>query len=131
MPYVGDILELTRRNADFREVIATGPNSQVVVMCLPPGGEIGLETHTQLDQVLVIVDGNGAVLLDGQVSPIGPGTLIQVAAGVSHNVTNTGTSPMRLYTVYAPPAHLPGTVHRTKADADRDEADHPVVGATR
>ena len=130
MPYVGDILELTRRNTFFREVIATGPKSQVVVMCLSPGGEIGLETHTELDQVLVIVEGTGSVILDGKTSAIAPGTLIQVSAGTEHNVTNTGTTPMRLYTVYAPPAHLPGTVHKTKAEADRDEADHPLVGAT-
>lgn len=130
MAYTGDIIELARRNAFFREVVATGPHSQVVVMSIPPGGEIGLETHTELDQVLVIVDGTGSVLLDGKTSAIGPGTLIQVSAGTEHNVTNTGTLDLRLYTVYAPPAHLPGTIHRTKAEADLDEADHPLVGST-
>ena len=130
MPYTGDIIERTKRNAWFREVVATGPHSQVVVMSIPPTGEIGLETHTELDQVLVVVEGGGSVTLDGDVRVIGPGTLIQVPAGTLHNVVNTGASDLRLYTVYAPPAHAPGTIHRTKAEADADEADHPVVGAT-
>jgi mannose-6-phosphate isomerase-like protein (cupin superfamily) len=130
MAYTGDIVALARRNTFFREVVATGPHSQVVVMCIPPAGEIGLETHTELDQVLVIVDGMGSVILDGTTGAIGPGTLIQVSAGTEHNVTNTGTTDLRLYTVYAPPAHLPGTIHRTKAEADLDEADHPLIGAT-
>ena len=130
MPYTGDIIERTKRNAWFREVVATGPHSQVVVMSIPPTGEIGLETHTELDQVLVVVEGGGSVTLDGDVRVIGPGTLIQVPAGTLHNVVNTGASDLRLYTVYAPPAHAPGTIHRTKAEADADEADQPVVGAT-
>ena len=113
-----------------REVVATGPHSQVVVMSIPPAGEIGLETHTELDQVLVVVEGGGAVTLDGDVREIGPGTLIQVPAGTLHNVVNTGGTALRLYTVYAPPAHAPGTIHKTKAEADLDEADHPAVGAT-
>ena len=129
MAYTGDIVVRTRANPWFREVVATGPHSQVVVMSIPPTGEIGLETHTELDQVLVIVDGHGQATLDGDVREIGPGTLIQVPAGTLHNVMNTGTSDLRLYTVYAPPAHAPGTIHRTKVEADLDEADHPVVTA--
>ena len=130
MAYTGDIVERTKRNTWFREVVATGPHSQVVVMSIPPAGEIGLETHTELDQVLVVVEGGGAVTLDGDVREIGPGTLIQVPAGTLHNVVNTGGVALRLYTVYAPPAHAPGTIHKTKAEADLDEADHPAVGAT-
>jgi len=130
MAYTGDIVERTKRNTWFREVVATGPHSQVVVMSIPPAGEIGLETHTELDQVLVVVEGGGAVTLDGDVREIGPGTLIQVPAGTLHNVVNTGGTALRLYTVYAPPAHAPGTIHKTKAEADLDEADHPAVGAT-
>jgi len=130
MAYTGDIVARTKRNTWFREVIATGPHSQVVVMSIPPAGEIGLETHTELDQVLVVVEGGGAVTLDGDVREIGPGTLIQVPAGTLHNVVNTGGTALRLYTVYAPPAHAPGTIHKTKAEADLDEADHPAVGAT-
>lgn len=130
MAYSADILDRTRRNTFFREVVATGPHSQVVVMSLPPGGDIGLETHDDIDQVLVIVDGMGSAILDDETRPITPGTLIQVPSGTRHNVTNTGTADLRLYTVYAPPAHAPGTIHRTRADADRDEADHPVAAAT-
>jgi mannose-6-phosphate isomerase-like protein (cupin superfamily) len=130
MAFTGDIVERTKRNTYFREVVATGPHSQVVVMSIPPAGEIGMETHTELDQVLVVVEGSGSVTLDANVRVIGPGTLIQVPAGTRHNVVNDGSSDLRLYTVYAPPAHAPGTIHRTKADADLDEADHPVEGAT-
>jgi len=130
MAYTGDIVERTKNNPWFREVVATGPHSQVVVMSIPPRGEIGLETHTELDQVLVVVEGTGTVTLDGDDRVIGPGTLIQVPAGTLHNVVNTGPEDLRLYTVYAPPAHAPGTIHKTKAEADLDEADHPMVGAT-
>jgi mannose-6-phosphate isomerase-like protein (cupin superfamily) len=130
MAFTGNIIDRARRNTFFREVIATGPHSQVVVMTIPPGGEIGLETHTELDQVLVIVDGKGAVTLDADTRAIDAGTLIQVPAGTLHNVVNTGMTDLRLYTVYAPPAHAHGTVHRTKAEADLDEADHPTVRAT-
>jgi len=125
MAFTGDIVELTKRNAFFREVVATGPHSQVVVMSIPPTGEIGLETHTELDQVLVVVEGSGSVTLDTEVRAIRPGTLIQVPAGTLHNVVNTGPTDLRLYTVYAPPAHAHGTIHRTKAEADLDEDDHP------
>ena len=130
MAFTGDIVERTKHNTNFREVVATGPYSQVVVMSIPPAGEIGLETHTELDQVLVVIEGSGSVTLGEDVRGIGPGTLIQVPAGTLHNVANTGSSDLRLYTVYAPPAHAPGTIHRTKAEADLDEADHPLVGAT-
>lgn len=130
MAFTGDIVERTKRNTYFREVVATGPHSQVVVMSIPPTGEIGLETHTELDQVLVVVEGSGSVTLDADVGVIGPGTLIQVPAGTLHNVVNTGSSDLRLYTVYSPPAHAPGTIHRTKAEADLDEADQPAAGAT-
>lgn len=125
MAFTGDIVALTKGNTFFREVLATGPHSQVVVMSIPPSGEIGLETHATLDQVLVIVEGSGSVTLDTEVRAVRPGTLIQVPAGTQHNVVNTGPTDMRLYTVYAPPAHAHGTIHRTKADADVDEADHP------
>jgi len=129
MAFTGNIIDRARRNTFFREVIATGPNSQVVVMSIPPGSDIGLETHTELDQVLVVVDGKGVAELGNDTRAIDAGTLIQVPAGTLHNVVNTGTMDLRLYTVYAPPAHAHGTIHRTRAEADLDEADHPVVGA--
>ena len=121
-----DIIGAARANSNFREVLATGPNTQVVVMSIPPGGEIGAETHEHLDQVLTFVDGVGVAHLGGEESAVGAGHLVLVPAGMHHNVVNTGSSDLRLYTVYAPPQHAPGTVHRTKAEADADEADHFV-----
>ena len=126
MAFNVDILAATRANTNFRSVLATGPNTQVVVMSIPPGGEIGLETHAHLDQVLTFVDGVGVATLGGDQSAVSAGHLVLVPAGTEHNVVNTGTADLRLYTVYAPPQHKPGTVHRTKVDADADEADHFV-----
>jgi mannose-6-phosphate isomerase-like protein (cupin superfamily) len=126
MAFNVDILAAARANGNFREVLSTGPHAQVVVMSIPPGGEIGAETHGHLDQVLVFVDGVGVARLGGEESAVSAGRLVLVPAGVHHNVVNTGPVDLRLYTVYAPPQHAPGTVHRTKAEADADEADHFV-----
>jgi mannose-6-phosphate isomerase-like protein (cupin superfamily) len=124
MAFNEDIVGLAKRNRWFREVVATGPHAQVVVMNIPPGGEIGEEVHEGVDQVLVFVEGEGAAILDGERSAVGPSRLVLVPAGTRHNFINTGASDLRLYTVYAPPQHAPGTVHRTKAEADADEHDH-------
>lgn len=132
MAFNENILELVEANTWFRKVLATGPNTQVVVMSLPPGGEIGMETHPDVDQVLVFVSGEGAAILDGERSKVGPGSLVQVPAGTRHNFVNTGLKDLRLYTVYAPPEHKPGTIHRTKADADADKSDiKPEVAGAR
>ena len=122
MGYVADIDDRARLNSRFREVLATGPHSQVVVMSIPPGEDIGAEVHETVDQVLVVVAGEGAAILDGERTPIGPGWLVQVPAGTHHDLVNTGATDLRLYTVYAPPQHAPGTVHETKADAEAAEA---------
>ena len=121
-----DIVEAALANDNFRSVLSTGPHAQVVVMSIPPGGEIGEEVHAGLDQVLVFVGGEGVAVLDGERSFVGSGRLVHVPAGALHNVINTGPGDLRLYTVYAPPQHAPGTVHRTRAEADADEADHYV-----
>lgn len=126
MAFNVDIVAAARANSSFREVLSTGPHAQVVVMSIPPGGEIGAETHDHLDQVLVFVDGVGVARLGDEESAVSAGRLVLVPAGMHHNVVNTGPADLRLYTVYAPPQHAPGTVHRTKADADADEADHFV-----
>jgi mannose-6-phosphate isomerase-like protein (cupin superfamily) len=132
MAFNENILELAEANTWFRKVLATGPNTQVVVMSLPPDGEIGMETHPDVDQVLVFVSGEGAAILDGERSKVGPGSLVQVPAGTRHNFVNTGLKDLRLYTVYAPPEHKPGTIHRTKADADADKSDiKPEVAGAR
>jgi len=124
MAFNVDIVAAAKANSFFRQVLSTGANAQVVVMCIPPGGEIGDEVHQHVDQVLAFVEGEGVATLDGQESPVGPDRLVHVPAGVRHNVVNTGSGDLRLYTVYAPPQHAVGTIHRTKADADADEADH-------
>lgn len=126
MAFNVDIVAAAKANTFFRQVLSTGANAQVVVMSIPPGGEIGEETHDHVDQVLAFVEGKGVAILEGQESPIGPDRLVHVPAGTRHNVVNKGSGDLRLYTVYAPPQHAPGTIHRTKADADADEADHFV-----
>jgi mannose-6-phosphate isomerase-like protein (cupin superfamily) len=116
------IVELARRNEAFRREIVTGDHSQVVVMTIPAGGEIGEEVH-DVDQLLVFVEGEGEAVLDGVTSPFEAGQLVFVRAGTRHNFRNTAARPLRLVTVYAPPEHPPGTVHRTKEEADAAEGD--------
>jgi mannose-6-phosphate isomerase-like protein (cupin superfamily) len=127
-PYVADGFGVARDNADFRRVLSTTKHTQLVVMTLPPGGEIGEEVHDGNDQTLVIVDGSGRAVLDGEPTPIGPGYVVVVPAGTRHNIVADDVLPMRLLTVYGPPDHQPGTVHHTKADADADEHDVPPGG---
>ena len=115
-----DIVQAARDNDACREVI-TGQHEQVVVMTIPPGGEIGEEVHDDTDQVLAFVDGEGEAILDGETSAIGPNDLVFVRAGTRHNFVNTGSQPLRLLTIYAPPEHEPGTVHQTKEEADAAE----------
>lgn len=116
-----DILAAAWSNDAFRREVLTGEHEQVVVMTIPPGGEIGEEVHPDTDQLLTFVDGRGEAQLDGRSSEVGPNDLVFVHAGTRHNFLNTGDTPLRLITVYAPPEHAPGTVHQTKADADLAE----------
>jgi mannose-6-phosphate isomerase-like protein (cupin superfamily) len=116
-----DIVGSAMENTSFRRVVETGKHSQVVLMSIPPGGEIGEETHDHVDQVLIFVAGGGEAVLEGERSPVGPGRLVFVPAGTKHNFVNSGTADLKLYTVYAPPEHAPGTVHETKAEADAAE----------
>lgn len=116
-----DIVQAARDNDAFRREVITGQHEQVVVMTIPPGGEIGEEVHDDTDQVLAFVDGEGEAILDGETSAIGPNDLVFVRAGTRHNFVNTGSQPLRLLTIYAPPEHEPGTVHQTKEDADAAE----------
>jgi mannose-6-phosphate isomerase-like protein (cupin superfamily) len=126
MPFNEDIVKRAKANSYFREVLATGPNSQVVVMSIPPGGEIGSEVHPDVDQVLVFVQGEGQAILDGATSEVGVDRLVHVPAGMRHNFVNSGTTDLRLYTIYAPPEHAPGTIHKTKADADAAHETEPT-----
>ena len=116
-----DILSAAWTNEAFRREVLTGVHEQVVVMAIPPEGEIGAEVHPETDQLLLFVDGHGEARIEGEVSPVGPNDLVFVRSGTRHNFVNTGGSPLRLITVYAPPEHAPGTIHQTKADADAAE----------
>ena len=116
-----DIVALARENEAFRREILTGEHSQLVVMTISPGGEVGDEVHPDVDQVLIFVSGEGRAILDGEESPVGPNGLVFVRAGTRHNFLNAGAEPLRLVTIYAPPEHEPGTVHETKAEADAAE----------
>jgi len=124
MAFNVDIVEAAKANAFFRQVLSTGTHAQVVVMSIPPGGEIGEEVHEHVDQVLAFVEGTGVAILEGEESAVGPDRLVHVPAGMRHNFVNRGPGDLRLYTVYAPPQHAQGTIHHTKAEADADEADH-------
>lgn len=122
--YVTNIEEETLKNDYFRKVLFTAPNSQLVVMSLKPGEEIGEETH-DLDQFIRIEAGKGDVILSGKKHKVGDDFAIVIPAGTKHNVINTSkTKALKLYTVYSPPEHEPDTVHKTKADADEAEKEH-------
>lgn len=124
MPTFNDnIIALTTQNSFFRQEIVTNDHSQLVVMSIEPGDEIGLETH-DLDQVLVFVQGKGKAILDGVESAVENGSLVVVPSGVEHNFVNTGGEPLKLFTLYCPPEHEPGTIHRDKAEADAAEHHH-------
>jgi mannose-6-phosphate isomerase-like protein (cupin superfamily) len=115
--FVDDIETRTEENADFRRVLYTGKNMQLVLMALRPGEEIGEEVHIDRDQFFRVEVGEGEVWIDGQQSRIESAMAIVVPAGARHNVRNTGDGPLKLYTIYAPPEHLDRTVHRTRVDA--------------
>ena len=119
--YVTNIERDTTRNDDFRRVLFTGPNTQLVLMTLKPGEEIGAETHDGHDQFFRIESGRGVVQLGGTEHKLEDGSAVVVPAGVKHNVINRGDAPLRLYTLYSPPEHPDGTVHRTKQDAEKAE----------
>jgi mannose-6-phosphate isomerase-like protein (cupin superfamily) len=116
-----DVVALARQNDAFRREVITGAHSQLVLMTIPPGGEIGEEVHEDVDQILLFVEGEGEAVLEGNGSPVGPNRLVFVKAGTRHNFVNTGDGPLRLMTIYAPPEHEPGTVHATKEEADAAE----------
>jgi mannose-6-phosphate isomerase-like protein (cupin superfamily) len=115
------IATVAEQNADFRRVLWTGTYTQVVVMTIPPGGEIGTEVHGDTDQILTFVSGVGAAVVGGDQRPVAAGDMVVVPAGAEHNFLNTGPYPLVLYTVYGPPEHPDATVHHTKEEADAAE----------
>jgi len=126
MSYHANILKETNENQNFRRVLFTGATSQLVVMTIPVGGEVGRETHTYTEQTLFFLSGTGMGEFNGEKFPVGPGDVAVVTPGTEHNFWNTGTEEMKIYTVYAPPNHIDGRVHTTKADADADVADEAI-----
>ena len=119
--FVGNIEKMSEENENFRRVIYTARYSQLVVMSLPPMGDIGEEVHG-LDQFLRVEEGTGKTVLNGIEYPFESGFAIVVPAGVRHNIINTSPDkPMKLYTVYSPPNHKDGVVHKTKEEAEKNE----------
>lgn len=115
--FVGNIEKLTEENKDFRRVLYTGHNLQLVLMAIPPGAEIGEETHDDRDQFFRIEAGEGDIWIDGVCNKVKADDGIIVPQGARHNVVSTGAEPLMLYTIYGPPEHIDGTVHATHADA--------------
>ena len=119
--FVDNIEKLTTENDHFRKVLYTGQYLQLVLMTLQPGEEIGAEVHEDHDQFFRVEAGSGEVVIDGQRTPIQDDDAVIVPAGARHNVVNTGTGPLKLYTLYGPPEHRDGVVQGTKAEADASE----------
>lgn len=120
--YVHNIEQAALENEYFRKVLYTDKKLQLVVMALQPSEEIGMETHTVEDQFIRVEQGSGKAIIDGQESSIEDGTAIIIPAGAEHNIINTSAeSSMKLYTLYSPPHHEDGTIHKTKAEADASE----------
>src|SRR5688500_4868201 len=123
--YSVNIETRTMENSYFRQVLFTAPHSQLVVMTLQVGEEIGQERHDDVDQFIRVEAGQGEAILDGERHALADGSAVVIPAGTEHNVVNTSaTEPLRLYTIYSPPNHPDGTLHRTKQEADEYERSH-------
>ena len=128
--YCDDIERATLANEDFRRVLYTGKNLQLVLMTLMPGEDIGSEVHEDRDQFFRFEEGEGMVDIDGKANPVEDDFAVIVPAGARHNVRNTGDRPLRFYTLYGPPEHKDGIVQSTKAEAEARHHDDEWDGAT-
>ena len=123
--FLTDIEKKTLENMNFREVLFTAPHSQLVVMSLAPGDEIGMETHEGRDQFIRVEAGDGMAIIDGKEMRLHDGSAVVIPAGAEHNIVNGSDSkPLKLYTIYTPPEHPDGTVHKDKAEAVEYEKTH-------
>ena len=123
--YLTNIEKDTLDNLKFRRVLFTGPHTQLVVMALKPGEEIGLEVHDDVDQFIRVEAGKGIALLDDQEHALEDGSAVVIPAGTKHNIVNSSrTETLKLYTIYSPPEHPDGTIHETKAEAEAYEREH-------
>ena len=119
--FVGNIEDQTLQNTDYRRVLFTGKKTQLVLMSLQPGVEIGMEVHEDHDQFIRVEAGAGVAILNGERHQLSDGVAVVVPAGVEHNVVNTSKDkPLQLYTLYAPPEHPDGTIQKTKADESEE-----------
>ena len=128
--FCDDIEKLTEENQDFRRVLYTGKNLQLVLMTLQPGEEIGEEVHEDRDQFFRIEEGSGVIDIDGAENAVEDDIAVIVPAGARHNVRNTGDKPLHLYTIYAPPEHKDGIVQATKEEAEARHHDEEWDGGT-
>ena len=122
--FLTNIEEDTLQNDNFRKVIYTASHSQLVLMTLQPGENIGEEVHDHVDQFFRIESGIGKVVLNGEEFEISGGSAVVIPAGTLHNVINIGSEPLKLYTIYSPANHPDGTIHKTKIEADEYEKQH-------
>lgn len=120
--YLLNIERETKSNTDYRRVLYTTDHSQLVLMCLPPGEEIGEEIH-KLDQFIRFEEGEGEAILNGVIHNIKADDAVVIPKGTRHNIVNTGTGPLKLYTIYSPPEHKDGTIEHTKADEHEEHFD--------
>jgi mannose-6-phosphate isomerase-like protein (cupin superfamily) len=124
MGYIDDIEEKTLDNNNFRQVLFTGKHMQLVVMALKPGEDIGEEIHEHVDQFFRIEQGEAKVIIDGEEAILKEDMVAIVPAGAKHNLINTSNVDLKLYTIYAPPNHPEGTIHKDKAEAEEYEKEH-------
>jgi mannose-6-phosphate isomerase-like protein (cupin superfamily) len=127
--YIVNIDQETRSNEDYRRVLYTAKNSQLVVMSIEPGNEIGEEIH-ELDQFIRLEEGSGVAVLGDELYPVAMDDALVIPAGLKHNITNTGDSPLKLYSVYSPPEHKDQLVQPTKADETEEHFDGITTEAT-
>ncbi len=116
---IKDIKEKAKENTYFRQVLETGEHTQIVIMSIPPSGEIGMEVHEENDQVLYFVEGEGKAILNDEEETIQKGDIVLVRAGTNHNFINTGQDDLKIITTYSPPHHPEGTIHKTKEEAEK------------
>lgn len=120
--FITNIEKATQENDAFRKVIFTAGHSQVVLMSLKPGEEIGEEVHDTLDQFFRFESGEGKAVIEGEEASVGDGSVLVVPAGTKHNIINTSSdAPLKLYTIYSPPNHQDGTIHKTKEEAEASD----------
>lgn len=118
---IADIKQKAKANSYFRQVLSTGEHTQIVVMSIPSGGEIGEEVHPDNDQVLYFVEGQGKAILDSKEISFDEDDIFLVKAGTKHNFINTGSKDLKIITAYSPPHHPEGTIHKTKEEAEKAE----------